>query len=162
MGTELSRPIWLGMIYDKNHIEQQCDPLYRCDLRRKWNWVIMTDWTRCGLWGKPIRTKTWLIVQVWSTLKTKLSYRDRSNQVQFVMKTRHNNIVTERTGVVYAEKDIELSWLTDRVRSMTKTKQDNDVTERTGEVYTKKQHWIGVTDETRCRLWRKRYMTTMW
>lgn len=63
-------------------------------------------------------------------LKMKLSYRDRSEQVQFVTKTTQDNNMTECTGVVYTEKYIELSWLTDRVQSMTKTRQDNDVTEQ--------------------------------
>ena len=72
---------------------------------------------------------TWLIIQVWSTLKTKLSYRDQSDQVQFVTKIRQNNNVIKCTGIVYVKKDTKLSWPTDKVRSMTKTRQDNDVIE---------------------------------
>ena len=44
-----------------------------------------------------------------STPKTKLSYRDQSNQVQFVMKIRLNNDVTNRIGAIYVENETELS-----------------------------------------------------
>lgn len=37
--------------------------------------------------------------------------------------------MTERTGAVYEENDIKLSWPIDRVRFVTKTRQDNDVIE---------------------------------
>ena len=43
-------------------------------------------------------------------LKTKLSYRDQSNHVRYVMKTGQNNNVTNCIGLVYAETDIELLW----------------------------------------------------
>ena len=39
----------------------------------------------------------------------KLSYRDQSNQVRFVMKTRQNNDVTNHIGMVYTKNDTELS-----------------------------------------------------
>ena len=43
--------------------------------------------------------------------KLKLNYRDLFEQVQFVMKTRQDNDVTNCIGAVYAENKIELSWL---------------------------------------------------
>ena len=43
--------------------------------------------------------------------KLKLNYRDLFEQVQFVMKTRQDNDVTNCTGAVYTENEIELSWL---------------------------------------------------
>ena len=41
--------------------------------------------------------------------KRKLNCRDRSDRMQFVMKTRQNNDVTNCTRMVYAENEIELS-----------------------------------------------------
>ena len=45
---------------------------------------------------------------MWSTPKTKLSYRAWLNRVQFVTKTRQDNDITNRIGVVYAETETEL------------------------------------------------------
>ena len=39
-----------------------------------------------------------------------LNCHDRSDQMSFVMKTRQNNNLIDRTGTVYAENKIELSW----------------------------------------------------
>ena len=50
----------------------------------------------------------WSIKQVWSTPKTKLSYRDRLDRVSFVMKTKQENDVIDRIGAVYAKNDNEL------------------------------------------------------
>ena len=49
-------------------------------------------------------------MQMWFMLKMKLSCHDRSNQVQPVIITRHNNDVTKHTRPVYAKNNIELSW----------------------------------------------------
>ena len=38
-------------------------------------------------------------------LKSKLNYWDLSNQVQFVMKTRQNNDLTNHAGAFYVEND---------------------------------------------------------
>ena len=40
----------------------------------------------------------------------KLSYHDRLDYVQFVMKTRQDNNVTDCKGAVYFENEIELQW----------------------------------------------------
>ena len=40
----------------------------------------------------------------------KLSYNDQSNRVQFVMKFKQKNNVTDCIGAVYVENEIELSW----------------------------------------------------
>lgn len=47
---------------------------------------------------------TWLIVQVWFTPKMKLSYKDLSHRVQYVMKT-----MFDYTREIYIENKIELS-----------------------------------------------------
>ena len=40
----------------------------------------------------------------------KLSYCDRFDQVQFVMKTKQGNDMTDPIGVVYSKNDTELYW----------------------------------------------------
>lgn len=44
-------------------------------------------------------------------VENKAKLHDQSDQVQFVMKTRHDNNMTDRIGAVHAENEIELSWL---------------------------------------------------
>ena len=41
----------------------------------------------------------------------KLSYRDQSNLVLSLMKTRQDNDMIDRIGAVYVENDSELWWL---------------------------------------------------
>lgn len=49
-----------------------------------------------------------LIVQMRFTSKMKLSCHDQYDQVQFVKKTRHDNDVIDRIGLVYAEIETEM------------------------------------------------------
>ena len=42
--------------------------------------------------------------------KPKMNYRNLSNQVQYVMKTRQDNNMIDHVDTVYAEKDTKLSW----------------------------------------------------
>lgn len=44
------------------------------------------------------------------TPKTILNYLDRSDQVQFFMKPKEDNNVTDLTGAVYAENDTEVQF----------------------------------------------------
>ena len=86
--TKLSWSIKSSAIYGENLIGQWCDRLYSSGLHWKWNWIIMIDQTGYRLWWKQDRTSTWLILQMWSTSKTKLSCLDGSDIVWSVMKTR--------------------------------------------------------------------------
>lgn len=43
-----------------------------------------------------------------SLLKTKLSYHDQSNQVWFVTKTKQDNDMADRVGLVYIETETKL------------------------------------------------------
>ena len=88
----------------------------------------------------------WSIVEVWSTLKIKLSYRDELNRVRSVTKATQHNDVTNRIGAVYTKNDIELSWLIGPRQSMKKTRQDNGVIDRIGAVYAKKWNWVILTN----------------
>ena len=48
-----------------------------------------------------------------STLNTKQNYCDRSDQVWYVMKTKHDNDMIDRIGLIYVEIETELlgpSW----------------------------------------------------
>lgn len=49
------------------------------------------------------------IVKVWITLKPKMNYLYLFDRVRFLMKTRHDNDMTDLTSMVYAENEIELS-----------------------------------------------------
>ena len=69
---------------------------------------------------------TWLILQVQSMQKMIMNYRNWSDRVQSMTKTRQDNDVTDHTGVEYTKNDIELHNQLDRVWSMTKTSKDND------------------------------------
>ena len=53
---------------------------------------------------------TWSIIQDRSTLKTKLNCYDRTNEVRSMTKTRQDNDVSDRIGVLYPEIRTELSW----------------------------------------------------
>ena len=52
---------------------------------------------------------TWSIVEVWPTLKMKLSFYDRSDWVQFMIKTKEDSDVIDCIGLVYAKAETELS-----------------------------------------------------
>ena len=47
----------------------------------------------------------WPILQVWSMPKTKLSCHDLPDWMQFMMKTRQGNDVTDNIGLVYAKNE---------------------------------------------------------
>ena len=51
--TELLWSIGQGAVCDKNHRGQWRDRYYKCCLRWKRYWTIMTDWIGCRLWPKP-------------------------------------------------------------------------------------------------------------
>ena len=109
--TKLSWSIELGAIYDKNKIGQWHDQLNRSGLRRKRNWLVMTNRIECQLWWKPDKTTMWRIVWMWSMPKMKLSCCDRSNWVRFVPKIIEDNDATYHSDAVYVEKKITLLWL---------------------------------------------------
>ena len=142
--TELSWLIRHVIVCDKNQTRQWHDRSFRYGLHKKWNWVIMFDWTgysllqkldkttmlpfyrfglywnqnwtigtyliECG-WSmmKTIQATTWLIVQLQSMPKMKLSCYDRSNWVPFMTKTRQDNDLIDHTCMVYNENDTKLS-----------------------------------------------------
>ena len=51
----------------------------------------------------------WLIVVVQSRSRMKLNYKDLSDKVSYMMKTRQENEITDCTGAVYAENKTKLS-----------------------------------------------------
>ena len=71
--------------------------------------------------------------------KTKLCCRDRSNLVWSVMKTRQDNDVTQRMGLVYVENDIELLRHIGSSVVFEETKHHNDETDHTGGSTPKKK-----------------------
>ena len=67
-------------------------------------------------------TTMWPIVQVRSTLKTILYYRDLLDHVRSMMKTKQDNDMINRIGIIYTKNKTELSEPIKRVQSMTKTR----------------------------------------
>lgn len=55
------------------------------------------------------------------------------------MKTKWDNDVTNRTGLVYIETKLNCRDLSDEVQSMMKTIKDTDMTYRIGVVYIKNE-----------------------
>ena len=106
--TGLSWPIRLSAICDKNQIGQRLDWLYKSDLCWKWYEIVVTNQFGYRLWWKPNRTMTWLIIQMQSTLKMKLSCHDWSDWVWSVTKTRQDNDMTNHVGLLYTKIKIEL------------------------------------------------------
>ena len=60
--TQLLWLIQWDIVYDEDQIGQQHDWSYRCSLHRKWNWIAMTNQTRCSLSWKAYKTTIWSIV----------------------------------------------------------------------------------------------------
>ena len=75
---------------------------------------------------------------MWSTPKKKLSSRDRLD-LWYMTKTKHDNDVIERAGVVYIKTVLNCHDLSDQVRFVRKTKQDNDMINRISAVYVKNE-----------------------
>lgn len=65
----------------------------------------------------------------------KMNCRNLSNLVQFVMKTKQDNNMTDRIGAIYTKNDNELSRLIVSDVICDETKQNNDMTNRIGAVY---------------------------
>lgn len=49
----------------------------------------------------------WPIIKVWSTSKTKLSFRDWLNLMRFVIKSSQDNNMINHIGLVYTETETE-------------------------------------------------------
>ena len=58
---------------------------------------------------------------MWSTLKTKLNCKDRSDQVRFFTKTSKDNDVISGIGVVYVLIVLNCRDRSDQVPTLTKT-----------------------------------------
>lgn len=157
----MSWPIRPDAIYNENKIRQRRAQMYKCDLPWKWYWIVVTDQIGCWLWWKPNRTTMWLIIEMWSMLKTKLICHNRLDRYNLWQKPDMKmmdqsykssllqkwnwDVVIEITGSIYNEN---------------KTGQQCDRSYRCGLCW--KWYWIVVTDQIRCRLWQKSDRTTMW
>ena len=185
--TQLSWPIEPSEICYKNHTGQWHDLPYKCSLHQKWNSVVVTDRTKCGMWRKPererpmlkmqlnyqyrsgrvptvmkkSRTMMWLIVYMWTTPKTKLSYPDRLDLVRSLMKTKQNNKMIDHTSAVYAKK-----WnsvvATDRTGCGLWLKQTWQWCDRSYRFGAKKLYRIIGTYLTSCGMWWKPERTMTW
>ena len=93
---------------EKNQIGQRCDWLYKSSLCKKRYWIFMINQFRYRLWWKPNRTMKWLIVQMRSTPKMKLSCHDRLDRVWSMTKTRQDNDMTDHIVLFYTKYKTEL------------------------------------------------------
>ena len=93
--------------------------------------------------------------------KTKLNYRDLSNVVRLVMKTKQDNIVIDWIDAVFAKSNSELWWSIGRgvVSEEKRTLQWRIWSYRCN--LRRKRYWTMVTYWIGCRLWRKQDRTTM-
>ena len=160
--TELLGHIELSVVSNENHTRQQRDQSYKCNIFWKWYWTIETYRMRCGHSWKPVMTTAWSIIQVWSTPKTILNYRDLSDLVQSIMKTRLDNNMTNHIGTVYNENKIGLSGPIKPcvVPDENQTEQWHDRFYRCG--LCQKRNWTIGTNRTWCNLWQKPDKTTTW
>ena len=128
------------MVCDEHQIGQQRDRSYRCGLRRKWYWTVISNKSGCSLWWTPDRKTMWLIIQVWSTPKTILNCRDWSYHVRFLKKKTDMTMMWSIVRVCSTPKPKLNCWdISDQVRPVMKTTQDNDTTDCTSVVYPKNE-----------------------
>ena len=89
-----------------------------------------------------------LILQMWSTPKTKLSYCDQLDCVRFVMKARQDNDLIDHLGMFYTKNDIELTL---PIRSGVDC-DENQIGQLRDWSYRcdlrRKQNWVVVIDRT--------------
>ena len=97
---ELLRSNGQYAIYGEDEIGQWRDWLYKFTLCWKWNWTVMTYITGYGLWWRPNRTMTWLIVQVRFTPILELNCHDPLDWMWYIMKSRQNKDMIDRIGVI--------------------------------------------------------------
>ena len=110
---------------------------------------------------KSDRTMTWSIIQVCSMPKMILNCQDLSDQERFVMKNKQDNNMIDRTYVVYAKNDSELSWpiKQDFICDENKKEQQCDWSYKCNLHW--KQYWIIMIDRVRCDLWQKKWHRIM-
>ena len=116
----------------------------------------MTDWIGYGLWRKPNRKTTWPIIQVLSTPKMILNYRENWTQCRLWQKP--DRTMTWLIVQMWFMSNMKLSYYDqlDQVQSITKTRQDNDMT------ICQKRYWTIKTYQTECDLWWKPDKTMIW
>ena len=76
------------------------------------------------------------MVQMWSTMKTQLSFYDRLDKVWYVTKTRQENNVTDRISQFTSKLKLNYRHISNQVRFVMKTKMYNDMTDHIGVIYT--------------------------
>ena len=122
----------------------------------------MTDPTRYGLWRKPDKKMMWLIVQVRSNSKLELNYHDRSNKMLSIMKSRNDNYVIDRIGMIFVK------YFTDMLRPIRKCAvyDEDEAGQWRDWSYTstlrQTQNWTVMTKLTEYGQWLRPNKTTMW
>ena len=118
------------------------------------NWTVGTYQIKCGMLPKLDMTMTWLIVQLWFTLKNKLSCHERLDQVRSMMYTwRDNNLRSYGCGL--CRNYTELLGLIGPgvVCEKKQTGQQCDRSYKCG--LCRNGKWTIMTDQIGCSLWWK-------
>ena len=99
------------------------------------NLVVVTNQIGCILWWQLDRTTMWLNIQMRSTLRTILNYRDQSDWGGLWWKLER----TKTWSIIKVQFTPKLKLssrdLSERVRSVTKPWEDNDMNDHTNVVY---------------------------
>ena len=95
-------------------------------------------------------------------LKMKLRYRDWSDCVRFVTKTRDDNDMIDHISLVYAEIETELLWPIWPC-AICDEKQTGKWCDRLYRCCLhQKQNWVILIDQIECGLWQKLDMIMIW
>lgn len=129
--SKLSWSIEQDVVCHEKQIRHLCDRSYKCDLRKIQYWTMKTDQIVYGLWWKWDRTSMWLIIQVCSTSKMKLNFKD--NPIRHNLWWRPYTKTTWLVIQVRSTLKIELNYhdRSKRLWYIIKIRQDNDVINRT-------------------------------
>ena len=150
--SHLSWPLRLGVVCDENQTGLRLNRSDRCGLC--WKLLKSRDlsyWVQ-SIW-KLNKTMVWLILQERYLLKIKLNYCDQSDWVWSMMKSRHDNDVTNHIDVVYPENETMLVWTI----SLRMVCDKNRIGQQRDWSYKfslcRKQYYIIGTYRTECSLW---------
>ena len=84
-------------------------PIIQVRSTLKWNRIVITNSTRYGLWRRPDKAMTLLIVHVRSMSKSKLNYHYQSIRMRSITKTKQDNYMIDYTSVISVEYNTEVS-----------------------------------------------------
>lgn len=157
---ELSRLIWLTVIYDENETGQWLDQLYRCRLHKNQNRIVRTYRTRCGMLPKPNKTMTWSTIQVGFTLKKKIELSWPIGLSAIYDENQRGQRCDRSYRLVYSKTKTKLLSLI-LLGDVCDENQIGQWLDRSYRYYLRqKWYWFIMIDRIKCDLWWKPYKTT--